>query len=94
MDTHRLFILGIVLLFLGIQLRIVESVTFNGKASQFIEQRLLPKKSGVSTTSYVGYESYDDSWLGSPVTSGARKRTVTPPRWLGFSLISVVPVPS
>lgn len=90
MACNRLFLLGLILLFLGIQLRIVKSFELNEKVSQFLEQRLqATTDTAATTTSYVGYDPYADLLLAPPPPSGPTLRTVTPPRWLGWSLISV-----
>ena len=40
MSSQRLFMLGVVLLLLGIQFRLVNTFVLNEKASQFVEKRL------------------------------------------------------
>jgi hypothetical protein len=77
-----------ILLFLGIQLRMVQSFELNAQASQFLEKRF-PTKKAETTTSYVGYDPYSDLLLAAPQDSGPSLRTITPPKWLGFSFISV-----
>lgn len=88
MVRNRLFLLGVVLLFLGIQLRLVKSVELNEQASAILEKRF-PTQKAETTTSYVGYDAYGDLLLGPSPSSGPVIRTITPPKWLGFSFISV-----
>ena len=77
--AHRCVVLGIVLLVVGVQLRYVESFVLTQKASEFIE-------SNVKQAGFQHEETYDTFLL----TAGpASKKTVTPPRWLGWALMSV-----
>ena len=89
MVNHRLFTIGLVLLFLGIQLRLVKTFELNEPASQFIEQRL-PSETSPTDTSFASYKGYDDYWTnGASADSSPSLRSVSPPRWIGWSLITV-----
>ena len=79
---QRIFAIGIVLLLLGLQLRTVDSYVLTPKATQFIHEKT--RESGFRTAA----GPYDlDSYLmaAGPVA----KKTITPPRWLGWAAISV-----
>ena len=77
--THRCFVLGFVLLVAGIQLRYIESFVLTQKASEFIETNV--KQAGFQ------HEDPYDTFL---LTAGpSPKKTITPPRWLGWALMSV-----
>lgn len=69
--------LGIVLLLLGAQMRLVETVVLNEKTSQVIAER-------VGERPVVA-----NSALMLPPLMNAPLRRVTPPRWLGWALLSV-----
>jgi hypothetical protein len=84
---QRLFLIGIVLLGLGIQFRLVKSFELNERASQFVAQRIA-KPAAAATTTYVSYDPLDD-WPASPAPPAVTVRSITPPRWLGWSFISV-----
>ena len=79
LNRNHYFLIGLVLLFLGIQFRMVESVTLNAKTSEFIARRM--RSSGGTVTDSV------PSLLSSPPP--ASRRTITPPRWLGWCLVSI-----
>ena len=84
--SQRLFVVGIVLLLMGVQLRMVKSFELNDKASAFISSKL-PKKEAPPTT-FVSYDPFGD--LGrKPKEEAPVVRSVTPPRWLGWSFISM-----
>lgn len=90
MVHNRLFLIGLVLLFIGIQLRMVKSFELNEKASQFVEQRFPTEPPANATTSYVSYDPYTDLLMQAPVQPiGTKIRTVQPPRWLGWTFLSV-----
>lgn len=86
MDINRnqYFAVGVVVLLLGIQFRYVESFTLNSQASQFVREKLSKKKktpSLVTTNS-----SYNNFWGSEPIVPSTM--TVTPPKWLGWALLS------
>ncbi len=83
--SNRLFVVGIVLLLMGVQLRMVKSFELNDKASAYISSKL-PKKPVPSTT-FVSYDPFGD--LGRAKEEPPAIRSVTPPRWLGWSFISI-----
>jgi hypothetical protein len=87
--------LGVVLLLVGIQFRLVDTFVLNAPASRFVEKRLTREPSSslytTQTTSLDPLASpYDADWTadtsGLPATS---LKSYSPPRWLGLSLISV-----
>ena len=79
MDINRnqYFMVGLVILMLGIQFRLVDSFVLNEKCSRFIDQRL--KKLPVASASPLVF-------LDAP--SRARQQTIQPPKWLGWDLLS------
>ena len=74
--NHYLF-LGVFVLLLGLQLRMVSSYVLNERATQFLAR---------STSG----ESFGDAMasLSNDVTFGSR-RVIQPPEWLGWCLMSV-----
>jgi len=76
---YRFFIAGILALLLGMQLRGVESFVLTQKASTFVETK-------VRQARFQSSNPYDSLLL----TSGpVPQKTVRPPRWLGWALLSV-----
>ena len=84
----RLFLAGVVALLLGIQFRFVDTFVLNERVSKLLNQRsniaseFIQVEGGYSAAS--DFSSLDDSWDSDTVP-----REVTPPRWLGWKLISV-----
>ncbi|MCH5374124.1 MAG: hypothetical protein JJ992_09115 [Planctomycetes bacterium] len=95
MTSQRLVTLGVVLLLLGIQLRLVDTFVLNEKASRIVQQRLnRSTASGLYETQPTSLGTYadpfDTTWTNdfSGLVAPARQ-SYSPPRWLGLSLISV-----
>jgi hypothetical protein len=74
-NRNHYFMAGIVLLFLGIQFRMVESVVLNEKVSHFLDERA--KKGG---------GEHDTPILAA--IGPHPHRTLRPPAWLGWALMS------
>jgi hypothetical protein len=77
-NRNQYFLLGLVFLLLGLQVRMVESYVLNEKASQFVAQKL----KGLANNDLA-----DGSFM--PAAGPAPLRTVRPPVWLGYAFISV-----
>ena len=77
-NRNQFFILGLVLLLLGLQIRMVESYVLNEKASRFIAERVTPTVADAngSVRPFM------------PALGPTPRRTVHPPTWLGFALMS------
>ncbi len=76
-NRNQYFMIGLVVLFLGIQFRMVESFVLNAETSQFIAERLKkddPEPMGASLFASNPPVSY---------------RAVQPPKWIGWMLVSV-----
>lgn len=88
MNATRLFILGVVLFLLGVQVRQVHTYVLHPKVSQFIDERL-PDNDG-STLKSLGISggpgSYSTAYTS--LTDTSPPKTFSPPRWLGLSLMS------
>ena len=79
---HRVFAFGIVLMLMGLQMRMVESFVLTPKASQFVERNM----AGAGLRTRTAMYDYESILMSSGPTP---KKTITPPRWLGWALISV-----
>ncbi len=77
LNRNHYFLMGLVILFLGLQFRMVESVVLNQPTSEFLAQRLgTPQENATfRLTSLMGKAN-------TPL------RTITPPRWIGWALVS------
>ncbi len=70
-NRNHYFMLGLVLLFLGVQFRLVESVVLNEKVGTFISDRAGGDHSAILAA--IGPKP---------------RRTLRPPTWLGWALMS------
>ena len=80
MDINRnqWFMIGLVFLFLGIQLRIIDSYVLNEGATQ-----ILAKNEAAQQPTFFRQASYLSSQAATP------RKVVRPPEWLGWFLCSV-----
>ncbi|MFW6170450.1 MAG: hypothetical protein ACODAD_08170 [Planctomycetota bacterium] len=76
-NRNQWFMIGLVVLALGIQFRMVHSFVLNEKTTKMLAERLNQEKT-VATTFIRSFET-------APPQS---HRTIEPPRWLGFIMIS------
>ncbi|HTM55303.1 MAG TPA: hypothetical protein VL175_14820 [Pirellulales bacterium] len=77
-NRNQYFMLGLVILLLGIQVRAVETFVLNEKASRFVAERLSPVMDGEGGSSTL-----------VPSLAPNARRTLRPPVWLGYALISI-----
>ena len=85
LNRNQYFLIGLVCLFIGMQLRTIESYVLNAPASQFVSEkvRLVSRNNSPEVTSAL---------QGNPKNADipvATHRTVKPPVWLGWAFISV-----
>ena len=72
-NRHHLILAGLLLFFLGVQFRVVESFTLSERSSSFVAARL-----GGGAAAQVA------SWQAPPL-----RKVVEPPRWVGLALMSL-----
>lgn len=77
-NRNHYLIAGIVLLVLGLQFRYVQSFTLTQESARFIQKRL----GGTGTSDAV-------TAIADVAGASEPRRKIQPPRWLGFSLISI-----
>jgi len=86
MDINRnqYFMAGIVILVLGIQMRVVESFVLTEDAGRFVAEKMdkIKKADAQSSTPAV-------MMIQAPSSITEPRRMITPPRWLGWALISI-----
>jgi len=77
-NRNHYFAIGIVVLLFGVQLRLVESVVLSEETGQFIAKRLEKQPAGAASpfSNLIA------------IQTPASRRTFTPPRWIGWLLIS------
>jgi len=78
-NRNQYFMAGLVLLLLGIQIRLVEAIVLNERATQFVAQRIQQIK-GQTTGGGTTLVSAD-----APVS----KQRLQRPKWMGYSAISL-----
>ena len=78
-SRNQYYMAGLVLLFLGIQFRMVESVELTEQFAKFIAERTDHPLISVSSQAPVL----------SPLESTAVNRVVHPPEWIGWMLLSL-----
>ena len=81
LNRNHYFMIGIIFLLLGLQLRTIESFVLNGPASEFVSQKM---KSVSSGTPSLGEQLAD-----LPESVAPSQHTLKPPKWLGWAFISV-----
>ncbi|MGY8771341.1 MAG: hypothetical protein ACKVH8_23250 [Pirellulales bacterium] len=79
---NQYFMLGLIILALGIQFRMIESVILTEEASQFVAQKVLKQKVEKGEVPVAMVPAVEAS---SAVT---KKRMIIPPKWMGWALIS------
>ncbi len=77
-NRNQWLMIGLVILALGLQFRMVDSFVLNQKTTEIIAKRL--KKAETVATAFV--PSFD-------VAPPESHRVIKPPRWLGFMMMSV-----
>lgn len=81
-NRNQYFLAGLVIFLLGIQLRMVEGFVLNERATQILQQRLNGGRGPILASA-----GEDGSLLAA--TGLAPTHRVTPPKWLGWSLVSL-----
>lgn len=86
MDVNRnqYFMIGVVILLLGIQLRYVDSFVLNEKSSHFLSERLKKRAPAPTTTGTKTTPVVSKAGIG-----GSPRQIVRPPEWLSWAMISV-----
>jgi hypothetical protein len=79
-DRNRCLILGIVLLLLGVQYRVIAAVTLTPDATRVLAKYTAPKQSDQIETARMFAPQQTDS---------VAKKEIRPPRWAGLSMIAV-----
>lgn len=79
LNRHHYFILGIVVLLLGVQLRMVESYQLNEDATRWLMER----------SNDPGVKAVKTATELFPAAGPLPRKTVVPPQWLGWAALSL-----
>lgn len=79
LNRNQFFMIGLLLVMLGIQMRLIDSVYLNEKTTKFLAKRLPEQQ--VSTM--------DRANMYFAAAGPVQLRRVEPPKWIGYSLLSV-----
>jgi hypothetical protein len=82
-NRNQYFLAGLVLLFLGIQFRLVASFTLNEPTSRVVAKRLTKASTEETSTPRVVLASSTSS------STSTTRQVIRPPKWLGWAFISV-----
>ena len=82
-NRNQFFFLGMFILLVGFQVRMVQSYTLSAEATQFLAQRT--GGGSVASASNSPSQFIAATVPGSTLT----RKTVQPPEWLGWCLISI-----
>ncbi len=78
LNRNHYFMVGLVVLFLGIQFRYFESFTLNAKTTKFLAEKF-QQPQVASTNPFPALMS-----MAPPMS----RRTVQPPTWIGWAMVS------
>ncbi len=76
LNRNQYFFIGVVILLMGVQLRMVSSYVLTAEATRFLAERTQSGSNGALVS------------LASDMGAGAQK-VIEPPEWLGWCLMSV-----
>ncbi|MDA0660628.1 MAG: hypothetical protein O2931_05945 [Planctomycetota bacterium] len=83
-QTQRLFMAGLVIFMLGLQLRVVDRFILSERATSLVNRHFPSVTASSKADTLVAYEASDFDLAVS-----AERRSIRPPEWLGWSLMSV-----
>lgn len=79
LNRNQFFMIGLLLVMLGIQMRMIDSFVLNEKATKFLAKRLPEQQAS----------TYDRAQMYFAAQGPTPLRKVQPPKWIGYSLLSV-----
>lgn len=79
LNRNQFMMIGLLVLLLGLQFRMVDHFVLNAKASQLVEEKL--GKNSAADGTPVALAASNDATVSN--------RVVRPPNWLGWCLVSV-----
>ncbi len=82
LNRNQYLLAGLVILMLGVQLRVVEGFVLNERATQVLVQRMQQMRGQQVASAGEGS-------AGLNAVPPGHRHTIYPPKWLGWSLVSV-----
>lgn len=83
LNRNHYFLIGIVVVLLGVQLRMVDSYVLNAPATKFVVEKFgSAERQAAANTAIPSLEAMGDG-------ASAPLRTVKPPIWAGWAAISI-----
>ncbi len=82
LNRNHYFMVGLIILLLGLQLRSVQAFVLNKKCSEFVAMKLKSQQPQLAQKNPFMMS------IASPSAS-IQKQTIVPPKWLGWALVSV-----
>lgn len=79
-NRNHYLAIGLVLVLLGIQFRCVDSLQLTPETTQFLAKRMKKKPESANPLMAI---------LPKTTSSLAPQKTIRPPKWLGYSLLSI-----
>jgi hypothetical protein len=74
LNRNQFFMIGIFLVLLGVQFRLLDSATLNAKTTQYLQKRAASNPTGLVSTFFA---------------SATGNQVIHPPQWIGWSLVSI-----
>jgi hypothetical protein len=78
LNRPQMYMAGLIVLLLGLHFRFTESLVLNETTTKFLADRFESRELASTTPA---------AWFGSNMP--VMKKTVTPPKWLGWSFVSI-----
>jgi hypothetical protein len=78
-SRNQYYLIGLVILFVGIQFHAIDTIELTPELTQFLAERSGQPVAAVSAARSIT----------QPLTPSGVKKTVRPPEWLGWSLMSI-----
>jgi hypothetical protein len=79
LNRHHYFIIGIVVLLLGVQLRLVESYVLNADTTRWL----------MNQSDDPGVKAVAAATQMMPAAGPAPKKVIVPPQWMGWAALSL-----
>jgi len=80
LNRNHYFAIGTIVLLLGLQLRFVESLRLTKESTQFLAEKFSKNEPDMEANPFAAL-------LAVPAAN--HSKTIRPPRWLGWSMLSV-----
>jgi len=86
-NRNQFFMIGLIILGIGVQLRMVDSYVLTPDATTFIAKHM--KKRAKAANGQPAVIQPTEIAVASAMPIPTKRRTIHPPNWLGWSLLSI-----